>query len=163
MPKCVLCNLSFDADEPTVLTVGAYGNAKYVCDDCVKLLDRATRGETPEQIQAAIVTIVDLISASDVDKQTFDTVNSLLASAKERLEKIKDGSYDFSLDDETETYEESFDEIPPELQELESDKELDRIEEEKYAKVDKVLNVVTVVLAVLAGAFLIWRVVEWLL
>ena len=163
MPKCVICNRAFDGGDPAVLTMGAYGNPRYLCEECAQDLDTVTLGKDPEEISLAMGKIVDYISANDVDKQTFDTVNEILLSAKERLEKIKDGSYDFSLDEADADDGEGFDEIPPELTELESDKELDRIDEEKYAKIDKVLNVVTIIVAVLVGAFVVWRIADWLL
>ena len=56
--------------------------------------------------------------------------------------KIKDGEYDFALDEAEE--EEGFDEIPEELLESEEDIALDKADEEKMKKFDKVYNYVLI-------------------
>jgi hypothetical protein len=83
-------------------------------------------------------------------------MRALLLKAAKRAAAIKDGEYDFALDEvaEQETAEgeeatEGFDEIPEELLESEEDAELDRRDAEIGKKFDKVLNWVWV--AVLVG------------
>ena len=70
------------------------------------------------------------------DSFTLDTVNGIIAEATERAKKIEAGEYDFSLDEQGE----SFDELPEELRESEEDRLLDEKEAEKLAKFDKFFN-----------------------
>ena len=80
------------------------------------------------------------MSVSDVeDKLVIKTVNDIFVSSNERSEQIDNGTYDFSLDEE-ELKEDELDEIPPELEETEEDRELDAKDEARGKKLDKILN-----------------------
>ena len=76
---------------------------------------------------------------------------SFFAAARANL--IREGSYDFALD---EREEETLEEIPEELLESEEDKALDEAEEEKLKKIDKVLSWVWAALIVGIVAFMAW-------
>jgi hypothetical protein len=84
----------------------------------------------------------------------------MMADAANRAKAIKEGSYDFSLDEAA--AEEGFDEIPEELRESEEDIELDRIEEENNKKFDKFYNGVIIAASIALGLFLVWKLLEGL-
>ena len=161
MSKCTVCNKEFNSEEPKILAMGAYGTPKYVCDECAEDLDEATLGRDPEKIAAAMDRIGNRLANTNPDRSTFNTVNSVMKEAAERAKLIKEGKYDFSLDEAVEDVdEEGFEEIPEELQETEEDRELDRADEEKLRKFDKFFNVfLGVAIAVTAG-FIIWRILD---
>ena len=78
------------------------------------------------------------------DDPTFDGTRKGILDPKslsfeERAKLIKEGSYDFALDDQ-ESEEDVLEEIPEELRETEEDRELDRKEAEALKKFDKVTN-----------------------
>ena len=59
----------------------------------------------------------------------------------ERAQKIKQGNYDFSLDEIADAdSEDGFDDIPEELRETEEDRLQDEKDAELLKKIDKVLN-----------------------
>ena len=95
-------------------------------------------------------------TASLGDRESLATVKEILESAIERAELIKSGEYDFSSDTESE---DSY-EIPEELLESEEDRELDRMDEEKNKKFDKIFNWVAGIAIGAAAAFLIYRVLD---
>lgn len=158
--KCTVCNKEFKSEEPKILAMGAYGTPKYVCDGCSEDLDEATLGREPEKIAAAMDRIGQRLADTNPDKSTFMTVNSVMKAAAERANLIKEGKYDFSLDEEPDEEEEGFDEIPEELLETEEDKELDRQDEEKLKKFDKVYNVIIAVALAATTGIIIWRILD---
>ena len=137
--KCVICLGNADGEDTPILTMGAYGNPKYLCNGCSELLETATRGREYEKIVEAMDRISAELSAKNVDdKVTVTTVTELLADSAKRAKLIKDGNYDFSLDDSEDP--DALEDVPEELLESEEDKELDRKEEESLKKFDKVMN-----------------------
>ena len=87
------------------------------------------------------------------DELVITTVGELFIGAKKRAKAIKEGTYDFSLDEVPavtgeQQGDEEFD-IPEELRETEEDKELDAKEEKKGAFFDKIFNWIS--LAVILG------------
>ena len=146
--RCSICLSNVGEDAP-ILTMGGYGNPRYLCTECSAELDRATLSRDTEEIERAMSSISRKMLEFSPDTTTFDTIGEILSSAKERAERIADGSYDFSFDEEvTEESAEAFDDIPDELTESEEDKELDRIESEKQAKIDKFLDYVNIGLVI---------------
>ena len=73
-----------------------------------------------------------------------ELVSETLNHAAKRATAIKEGTYDFSLDEES-AEDEGFDEVPEELLESEEDKALDEAEKVQNEKLDKVLNIVSYV------------------
>lgn len=160
MSKCVICNKEFSSEEPKILAMGAYGNPKYMCDDCGSDFEVATLGRDFDEIAAAMDRIGARMANANPDKFTFNTVNKVMLSAGERAKLIKDGDYDFSLDEAEVEEEEGFEDIPEELRETEEDKELDKEDEEKAKKFDKVFNVILTCTIIAAAAVLIWRILD---
>ena len=161
---CCLCNNPIDAKNAPILTLGAAGWPRMICDDCDKRIVTASTAKTYEEIEAACRALGDGMVVMRVeDSAVIETVNGIIESSMQRAEQIKDGSYDFSLD-EAEEAESSEDEvapdeadaadgedgegdtadggeefdIPEELRETEEDRALDEAE----AKQSKVLDTV---------------------
>ena len=139
---CCTCLTRFDNADAPILTMGAYGTPKLLCPRCAELVDTITLGREYDEISSAMEEITDLMSKANVDDRvTVQAMTDLLSSSAERAQKIKLGEYDFALDNETdEESEDSFDDIPEELQETEEDRLLDEKEAETLKKFDKVLN-----------------------
>lgn len=131
--KCTLCEKVFESESPAVLTMSGFGNARYICPECEELMDKATLGRDYDEIRSAISAIAERLSLNLADDVAFDSLAEILDEAKERAEKIKQGEYDFSLDGESE----GFEEIPEELRETEQDRALDEKEAAKNAVFDK--------------------------
>lgn len=157
MRKCAICNTPITREDAPILTMGAYGNPRCLCDECDAELAIATEGAEYDEIVASIDRIGKKVAeTSATDKESFVTVKELLSAAGERAELIRRGEYDFSADGE----EEGLEEIPEELLECEEDRELDRIDEEKNKKFDKIFNWVAGITIGAAAAFLIYRLLD---
>ena len=159
MKSCTVCNKMIEGDDAPVLVMGAYGNPKLLCPECSADLDEATLGEDIDKIGAAMDRLGSKMSASDPDKQTFDTLKQILESAAERAKAIERGEYDFSLDAQ-EDDSESFDEIPEELLETEEDRALDEQDAKRQEIFDKWFNWVSLGAVIGAVAFVVWKIVE---
>ncbi len=159
MAKCCICDRNIERDDAPVLAMGAAGNPRLLCEDCATLLDTATLGRNIEEIKPAIAKLSQLMANNDPDELTFSVVSELMLSAADRAKAIKEGSYDFSLDEEKGS--EGLDEIPEELLETEEDKEQDRLEEEKNKKFDKFYNYVLIGACIGVGLFIIWKLLEY--
>ena len=157
---CSTCLSRIENENAPVLTMGAYGTPKLLCDDCAALVETMTFGRDYDEITAAINGLADVITKSNADDPVVvAAVTELLESSAKRAQQIKEGTYDFSLDETEEGYEE----LPEDLQETEEDRLLDEQEAEANAKFDKILNWLWIAFGVLAGAAIIWRVVTLLI
>ncbi len=151
---CCICKKTVDSETAPILTVGGFGNAKYLCDECVAELDSATTAREFDAVKAAMDSIGEKMAKNNIeDELVITTVGEVFISAKRRAKAIKEGSYDFSLDEADGTTverggDEEFD-IPEELREIEEDKELDAQEEKKNAFFDKIFNWIS--LAIILG------------
>ena len=159
MAKCCLCGKIIEREDAAVLSMGAAGNPRLLCDECEALLDTATLGKDYEDIKAAIEQIGAHMLERDPDGVTYSMVNEIMVSATERAKAIKDGSYDFSLDDQPKD-DGGLDDIPEELLESDEDKELDKVDDEKMKKFDKVYNFVLIGACVAFAIFLVWKIVD---
>lgn len=151
---CALCGRIPDVEEPAILTLGKYGKPRHLCEECEAELDTATLGRDYGEIVDAIDRLGKKATTfGKDDPSTVSTMKGILMNAAKRAAAIKEGKYDFDLDEtptvsEGEEETESFDEIPEELRETEEDAELDRRDAEFAKKFDKVLNWVWVVVLV---------------
>lgn len=159
MGKCCICNKEITREDPAVLAMGGAGIPRYLCDDCETLLDTATLSKDWEEAGAAIGKISKTMSEGDPDHVTFAIVSELMLKASDRAVAIKEGTYDFSLDDQPKD-DGGFDELPEELQESEEDKEKDRIDEEKAKKFDKFYNYVLIGTCIGFVGFVIWKIID---
>lgn len=152
--KCSICLSEIDTETADILTMGAYGTPKCICDGCSGLMKTATEGREYEEILNAMDEIGKRMAAANIDDpRIIGTVSGIFDPSRERAEAIKAGTYDFSLDEKEDGTPE---ELPEELLESEEDRELDRLEEENRKKWDKILNYVSIGVIVGAVAFLVW-------
>lgn len=152
---CSICLSKIESDDAPILTVGAYGTPRYLCHECIADIECATLGKEYDKIIDAMDRIAHYVSERSIDDSvTVNTVTELLEYSARRAKEIREGTYDFSLDD-TES-EEVLEEIPEELLETEEDKLLDKADEERANRFDKILNWVWVALIVGAVAVFLW-------
>ncbi len=147
-------------EDSPILVMGAYGIPKCLCDSCASDMELVTGGKDYSEIESAMERIGKKMSSFSADKQTFETVNELLKSAAERAKKIRDGSYDFSLDNEELESSDELIDIPEELRESEEDIALDKKDEEKQKKFDKFFNWVTIGMIIGAVGFFVYKLLE---
>ena len=156
---CCTCLARIENEDAPVLTMGAYGNPKFLCDDCATLVETMTYGKEYDTVVAAMESLTQRMSTSNVDDRvTVATVTEMLSECAERAQKIKEGAYDFSLDEEKES--EGMDEIPEELRETEEDRLLDEKEALANAKFDKFMNWAWIGVGVAAVGFIIWKFID---
>lgn len=157
--NCSTCLTRITNDDAPVLIMGAYGTPKLLCDECAALVETITIGRDYDEITSAMQTLTERMSAANIDDRfTVNTVTKILSDSAVRAQKIKEGTYDFALDEEVE--DESFDEIPEELKETEEDRLLDEKEAEENAKFDKLMNKTWIIVGAVAAGYIIWRIVE---
>ena len=159
MSKCTVCDREITAEEPKLLSISAFGNPKYLCDECASDIEEITLGREFEKIGEAMERLGKKMADSSPDNSTFSTVNEIMEESAERAKLIREGKYDFSLDDEPED-EGGFDEIPEELQETEEDRELDRQDEENLKKFNKVYNILLAIIIAAILGFWAWRLLD---
>lgn len=158
MKQCAICDRFTENENASILTMGAYGVPKYLCDECAADIDAATLSHNYEEAAAAIERLGTRVADCDPDGLTFKNVSAILASAADRAKQIKAGTYDFSLDEAED--DNAFDEIPEELQASDDDAELDAIDEEKQKKFDKVFNWIAIGAIAAALIYVLWRVLD---
>lgn len=150
---CSICKKDIEEESPAVLTMGRSMSPRHLCGDCAALLDTATTSREVDTIKEAMGHLGETLAASGCeDGAVISTVNDLLESAGARLSAIEEGSYDFSLDEQSE---EEF-EITEDLMETEEDRELDRIDEEREKRFDKILNWAWLGIGICFVAYLVW-------
>ena len=155
--NCCTCLRRVENEDAPVLTMGAYGTPKVLCDDCAALVETINFSKEYDDIIAAMNELTDTMSSSNVDDRvTVETVTVMLSDSAKRAQKIKEGTYDFALDE----VEEGFDEVPEELQETEEDRLLDEKDKAASEKFDKLMNWAWIAVGIAAAAFVIWKIVE---
>ena len=153
--RCALCAKMPESDEPAILALGRYGKPRYICEECEGQIDTATLSRA----SAAIESLGSkMVGYGKDDPITVNAMRNILESASKRAAAIKDGSYDFALDDAEEDFDgEGFDEIPEELLETEEDKALDAKEAEANKKFDNVLNWVWAAVFAVIGVVIVLK------
>lgn len=159
MAKCCICEKLIEREDAPVLSMGAVGNARLLCDECVALLDTTTLGKNIDDITSAMDKIGKLMADSNPDGVTLETVSEIMLAAGERAKAIKDGSYDFSLD-ETDVVNGGLEDIPEDMLESEEDKEQDKIDEEKNKKFEKFYNGFLIGAIIACVAFVVWKILD---
>lgn len=154
--RCCICEKHIEREDAPILTLGGAGYARLLCDECDKSLNTITTGRDVEEIKVAINDLGNKMANTDPDPVTYQLVSSMLFKATERGMAIKEGTYDFALDEEGEDVE-GFDEIPEELLESEEDIQKDKEEEEKMKKFDKFYNVFLIVCGVVFVGLVIYN------
>lgn len=155
---CSICNKKVDSETAAILTIGGFGNPKYICEECDGDLAEATGAKDVDAVSAAIDRISKKMSLTDSgDGLVLKTVEDIMAEASSRALKIKEGTYDFSADEPEACDVEE--EIPEELRETEEDKELDRQEAEKNKKLDKISNWISAIILLGVFGYAIYRLI----
>lgn len=156
MSVCSICGKPIDAENAPILTMGAYGTPIHICDECAEDLDIITTSNDYDAIKVSFAKIVKFIQKSQTKGEFVnETLQNILDEAMERAEKIKDGTYDFAIDEQGE--EQFFDEIPEELAETEEDIKLDQEEAERNAKFEKIFNIGMAIAIAAAAIFALVR------
>ena len=161
MANCCICERDVEREDAPILAMGGAGYARVLCDECDRELQVATRGRDVEEIKEAINSLSNKLANGEPDGVTYRMMNEILITSTQRAMEIKDGTYDFARDDEEDN--EGFDEIPEELLESEEDIELDKQDEEKMKKFDKVYSIILAISLIALGGMIIWRIVQALL
>lgn len=161
MSNCCICERDVEREDAPILAMGGAGYARVLCDECDSELQVATRGHDVAEIKDAINSLSDKLANGEPDGVTYRMMNEILITSTQRAMEIKDGTYDFSRDEEEDN--EGFEEIPEELLESEEDIELDKKEEEKMKKFDKVYNIILTISLIALGGMIIWKIIQALL
>lgn len=159
MEECIICSAPVDEEIAPVLEIGGYGNPKYLCAECSSDLDTVTLDRDTDNISSAMARITKKIGEADLSEKTFATVTSILKGAAERAKAIKNGTYDFALD-EAEDEDGGFDEIPEELRETEEDIELDKRDEEKAEKFNQFFDYISMGVVIGIVIFAVWKILD---
>lgn len=155
---CSICNKSVDSEAAAILTIGGFGNPKYICEECDGDFADATGAKDIIEISAAMDRISKkMTSIGADDKLVLKSVKEIMEEAYLRAEKIKNGTYDFSIEENNR--ESGDDSVPEELRETEEDKELDRKESERNKKLDKITNWVCIGVLIALLGFIAYRVI----
>ena len=158
MANCCICERDVEREDAPILAMGGAGYARVLCDECDRELQVATRGRDVEEIKEAINSLSNKLANGDPDGVTYRMMNEILITATQRAMEIKDGTYDFALDEQTD--EDSFDEIPEELKETEEDKLLDEKDAEANEKFDKFMNKLWIAVGIAAAGYIIWKIIS---
>lgn len=158
MSQCCICERNIDREDAPVLSMGAAGVPRLLCEECEALLDTVTESHDFAAVEAAMDKIGKLMADTDPDYVTFNTVNEIMADASERIKAIKDGSYVEASDEDNEDV--GLEDIPEELLESEEDKLKDEKEQEQAKKFDKVYTVLVSVLLTLTVLLLTWKLLD---
>lgn len=158
MSNCTICNRPAREEDAPILAFGIYGNHKVLCDECADDINEATKSTELDRIADAMDRIGRKMSAGDPDGQTISTVTAIMAAAADRANAIKDGTYDFALDNDEDRLEQ-IEDIPEELLETEEDREADAADEEKNKKFDKIYNWVAGIIFAALGGYAIYTII----
>lgn len=155
--KCAICSAIIENEEPAILSIAGSGYVRYLCDGCAADMDEATLGRDFSSIEAAMDRIGKHLGDSKPDNGTFKIVSGIMKRAADRAKAIRDGSYDFALDEEDSG---NMEDIPEELLETEEDKLLDEQDAEKQKKFDKIFERIAIGIFSVVVLFLLWRLLD---
>ena len=154
-PCSVCLRVLENPENAAILSMGHFGNPRILCSECEGLINTALRSHDVSEAEDAIAKLGETVSeCSSGDDVVLETVEEIFKTATERKEKIKAGTYDFSLDDAEEEF--SFEEIPEEFLETEEDKAATEREEQINKKFGKVMDIITAVVFTAAVALFLY-------
>ncbi len=155
--NCSICLAPIDTEGAPILALGGFGTPRCLCEKCDSDLEAVTRAKNFEDITAAMNRISTKLTENFTDDRlVIRTLDGIMESARDRAEKIKNGTYDFSLDEEK-TEDSEADGVPPELLETEEDREREELENKKAAKTDRIFNWISLALVAVAIGFIIYK------
>ena len=160
MKSCSICKSEIESENPSILTMGGYGNPRYVCESCDAQIERMLLSREPAEVQDAMRILGEHLSRIGCeDNAVINTMEDMTKRATARAEAIREGTYDFSEDEADEDAEELV-EIPEELQETEEDRALDEKEKAAEKKMDKILNIAWAVFLAIFGAAAVYMLIR---
>ena len=152
---CCICQYPIEKDDAPVIAMSGYGNPKCACAKCEALIDTATTSREPDEISDACKSLGEALTSGNTgDEQVIEAVNDIIRTASERCTAIKDGTYDFALDEAT--AEDEFD-ITEELEESEEDREKDARDERIVKMIDTVTSWAAGIILTAAVVFFILK------
>lgn len=149
---CSLCKKSVDSENAPILTMGGFGNPRYICDECAESIEQMTTARDVEVIKENLDSLSGKMTRANVDDEvTLDAINAILVDVKLRADAINAGELDLE-NDNGELGDQIVGEleIPEELRETDEDKALDEQERAQKAKFDKIFN--WIALGIIAAA-----------
>ncbi len=152
MHHCAVCDIRTEDTE--LFFISKQGSPKYICKECAEHYTNATESRDPDAAEASLNEIYGKIKSSH-DLAVLEMLSETLRDAKRRIDAIRDGSYDFSLD--SDEGEDQLLEVPEELrQDPEEALEEAKMEEEakKVTAFDHVLNWIWIAIAVFGIGYL---------
>ena len=160
MKVCSICGKPTENEDAPILTISGFGNARYLCDECSGEMDLSMSSRDVEEIEATVATLGKKMEKCQDDQATA-TLYGFINVACERLSKIKEGTYDFAIDERIKEMadEDVMEEIPEELRETEEDKALDAEDAKKQEKFDKIMNWITIGAIAITAIVLIIRII----
>ena len=84
MKLCCVCKSSITADEPAVLAVGANGEEKEICEDCVSRIDILMESTQPAEVKAAI-RYFNAFMSSGLSLNVETAIGRLIVAAEKKL------------------------------------------------------------------------------
>lgn len=156
---CSVCQQHFESEAPDVLTFTKKGAAKLICPHCKEIYETASFARDPAEAEAAIKELRS-ITAQNHDATVLDLLAEAFPEMESRVAAIRDGSYDFSLDE----FSDVDDAIPEEYkQDPEEAAEEERLAEEakRITPIDRVITALWIVVGIVATislGFTIYRV-----
>lgn len=152
--KCCICQQTVEREDAPVLTYGAYGHARVLCDRCDACLTALTRGRESVKIREALEELSTLRPLMDErDMAATGELTRLIDGAAERLYAIEAGDYDFAAE---EAEDGEVEDIPEELLETEEEREAEARREERERKNDRVFSYVWGAVMVAAIAAIVY-------
>ena len=141
MESCCICQAEIENENPSILTMGGYGNPRYVCEDCDAEIERMLYSREPAEAQHAMKKLgAHMARIGCEDNAVIATMQEMMNRAGARSVAISKGLYDFAKDFPEQT---------------EEDRALDEKDAEAEKKLDKILNRAWVgVLAAFGAAFI---------
>jgi hypothetical protein len=158
--KTICCTCAAELESPDsapVLSMGHYGMPRLICPKCEELINIAQTSRDPDEAEAAMARLGAIVSDTNKeDTCVHEAIEEIFAAASQRADAIRKGEYDFALDEAEEA---GFDEIPEELLETEEDRALDKRDEEREKKFNKVFNWVTGIVFAAAAILIIVKII----
>lgn len=145
---CSVCQQQFESEAPDVLTFTKKGAAKLICPHCKEIYETASFSRDPDEAATAIKELRE-ITAQNHDAIVLDLFAETFPEMEARVTAIRDGSYDFSLDELSD----EDDGIPEEYkQDPEEAAEEARLAEEakRITPIDRIITALWIVVGIVA-------------
>lgn len=153
---CAVCQAAFESDVPDVLFFSKSGSARYVCPHCAKIYEKATLSRDPEEIEDSLSSLYDHTDRL-TDVATLEFLALSLGDAKKRLSDIRNGTYDFALDEEEVPVSE---EIPEEYR---PDDAIEKEAAEKAKRLtlfDRIIDILWILVGVGAVGYIAYTIID---